>query len=140
MIGPLNNTGLIPRSFDVIFNFIGTHLGKKYVRWIVCPLSLTSRVLKLFRSDLQNGYDVQTESDILLDRQRRELSKNNPRRAAEQTLDTTSTVESAWRIEKPHRRHLNRDRSMFEERCRKISFDLVSTASLSTTFSREESI
>jgi hypothetical protein len=34
MMGPLNNPGLIPRSFDVIFNSIGPHLGKKYVRII----------------------------------------------------------------------------------------------------------
>jgi len=31
MMGPLNNPGLIPRSFDVIFNSIGPYLGKKYV-------------------------------------------------------------------------------------------------------------
>ena len=39
-----------------------------------------------------------------------------------------------------HRRNLNRDQSMFEERCRKISVDLVSTVLLSTSVSREESI
>lgn len=32
MMGPLNNPGLIPRSFDVVFNSIGPHLGKKFVR------------------------------------------------------------------------------------------------------------
>ena len=40
MMGPLNNPGLIPRSFDVIFNSIGPHLGKKSVR---SPVSLFSR-------------------------------------------------------------------------------------------------
>ena len=34
MMGPLNNPGLIPRSFDVIFNSVGPYLGKKYVRFI----------------------------------------------------------------------------------------------------------
>ena len=32
MMGPLTNPGLIPRSFDVLFNSIGPHLAKKYVR------------------------------------------------------------------------------------------------------------
>jgi hypothetical protein len=31
MMGSLNNPGLIPRTFDVIFNSVGTYLGKKYV-------------------------------------------------------------------------------------------------------------
>ena len=35
MMGPLNNPGLIPRSFDVVFNSIGPYLGKKYVRFVV---------------------------------------------------------------------------------------------------------
>ena len=35
MMGPLNNPGLIPRSFDVIFNSIGSDLGKKYVSCIL---------------------------------------------------------------------------------------------------------
>ncbi len=39
MMGPLNNPGLIPRSFDVLFNTIGDHLGKKYVRVIQIFLS-----------------------------------------------------------------------------------------------------
>jgi kinesin family protein 23 len=34
MMGPLNNPGLIPRSFDVVFNSIGPYLGKKYVSFI----------------------------------------------------------------------------------------------------------
>jgi hypothetical protein len=34
MMGPLNNPGLIPRSFDVIFNSVGSYLGKKYVSFI----------------------------------------------------------------------------------------------------------
>jgi kinesin family protein 23 len=34
MMGPLNNPGLIPRSFDVLFNSVGSYLGKKYVSLI----------------------------------------------------------------------------------------------------------
>ncbi|UJR38434.1 hypothetical protein I4U23_031102 [Adineta vaga] len=60
MMGPLNNPGLIPRSFDVVFNSIGSYLGKKY----------------LLRSDRQNSYEIQSEADILLERQRREIQIN----------------------------------------------------------------
>jgi len=79
MMGPLNNPGLIPRSFDVIFNTIGDHLGKKY----------------LFRSDRQNGYEVQNETEMILERQRKEMltSKNNqlPKyTSSARTLDNTS--------------------------------------------------
>ncbi|CAF4600164.1 unnamed protein product [Rotaria sp. Silwood1] len=83
MMGPLNNPGLIPRSFDVIFNSVGPYLGKKY----------------LLRSDRQNSYEIQSESDILLERQRKELQMarngNNPRIKVPElsnarTLDTTS--------------------------------------------------
>ncbi|CAF1629108.1 unnamed protein product [Rotaria magnacalcarata] len=83
MMGPLNNPGLIPRSFDVIFNSVGPYLGKKY----------------LLRSDRQNSYEIQSEADILLERQRRELqmarSGNNQRfknleSSTPRTLDTTS--------------------------------------------------
>ncbi|CAF0996822.1 unnamed protein product [Adineta steineri] len=84
MMGPLNNPGLIPRSFDVIFNSVGSYLGKKY----------------LLRSDRQNGYDIQSEADILLERQRKEIQMgrtNNNQRAKvpveapiTRTLDTTS--------------------------------------------------
>ena len=45
MMGPLNNPGLIPRSFDVIFNSIGSYLGKKYVRIVF------GRRLLLFHTD-----------------------------------------------------------------------------------------
>lgn len=41
MMGPLNNPGLIPRSFDVIFNSIGSYLGKKYVSSILSFFSFS---------------------------------------------------------------------------------------------------
>ena len=77
MMGPLNNPGLIPRSFDVIFNSIGPYLGKKY----------------LLRSDRQNGYEIQTESEILLEKQRKEIQSKTQRAkptAETRTLDMTS--------------------------------------------------
>ncbi len=40
MMGPLNNPGLIPRSFDVIFNSVGSYLGKKYVSFIQTRFSI----------------------------------------------------------------------------------------------------
>ncbi|CAF4698028.1 unnamed protein product, partial [Rotaria socialis] len=76
MMGPLNNPGLIPRSFDVLFNSIGSYLGKEY----------------LLRSDRQNGYEIQTEADILLERQRKEIqmAKNNNNQRGKM-LETTNT-------------------------------------------------
>lgn len=78
MMGPLNNPGLVPRSFDVIFNSIGPYLGKKY----------------LLRSDRQNGYDIQSDADILLEKQRKEIQSKNqrlkPTPTEGRTLDTTS--------------------------------------------------
>ncbi|CAF0929828.1 unnamed protein product [Adineta steineri] len=78
MMGPLNNPGLIPRSFDVIFNSIGSYLGKKY----------------LLRSDRQNSYEIQSEADILFERQRREIQMKTrakiPEASSIRTLDTTS--------------------------------------------------
>lgn len=75
MMGPLNNPGLIPRSFDVIFNSVGPYLGKKY----------------LLRSDRQNSYEIQSESDILIERQRRDnqMLKNAKDRA--KTIESTGT-------------------------------------------------
>ncbi|CAF1327642.1 unnamed protein product [Adineta ricciae] len=57
MMGPLNNPDLIPRSFDAGFQFY----------WI---LSWEKHFL---RSDRQNGYEIQSEADILLELQHREI-------------------------------------------------------------------
>ncbi|CAF1072720.1 unnamed protein product [Rotaria sp. Silwood1] len=86
MMGPLNNPGLIPRSFDVIFNSIGPYLGKKY----------------LLRSDRQNGYEIQSETEILLERQRKEIpiikiNNNNQRtKISEPTNTRTLDMTSIW--------------------------------------------
>ncbi len=100
MMGPLNNPGLIPRSFDVIFNSIGPHLGKKYVRWIwIFWCFLNSICFKLLRSDRQNGYEIQTEADILFERQRKEIqmAKNNQRgKVIEPTNSRTLDMTSLW--------------------------------------------
>ncbi|CAF4045440.1 unnamed protein product, partial [Rotaria sordida] len=85
MMGPLNNPGLIPRSFDVIFNSIGSYLGKK----------------NLLRSDRQNGYEIQSEAEILLERQRKEIpitkANNNQRaKASEPTNIRTLDMTSIW--------------------------------------------
>jgi kinesin family protein 23 len=75
MMGPLNNPGLIPRSFDVIFNSIGPYLGKKYVSFIslFCSYSINITEFQLLRSDRQNGYEIQNDADILIERQRKEI-------------------------------------------------------------------
>lgn len=84
MMGPLNNPGLIPRSFDVIFNSIGSYLGKKYVRFSSFDSSFEFVSFQLLRSDRQNSYEIQSEADILLERQRKEIqmSRNNTNQRA----------------------------------------------------------
>ncbi|CAF0842670.1 unnamed protein product [Didymodactylos carnosus] len=83
MMGPLNNPGLIPRSFDVLFNTVGNLLGKKF----------------LLRSDRQNGYEILSEYDIITERSRKEIFTKNQRikpdiitsqqQQVQRTLDTT---------------------------------------------------
>ncbi|UJR07713.1 hypothetical protein I4U23_011998 [Adineta vaga] len=84
MMGPPNNPGLIPRSFDVLFNSVGPYLGKKY----------------LLRSDRQNSYEIQSEADILIERQRKEIQmgKNNQRAKMPDAATTTRTLDmtSLW--------------------------------------------
>ncbi|CAF1642733.1 unnamed protein product, partial [Adineta ricciae] len=96
MMGPLNNPGLIPRSFDVVFNSIGSYLGKKY----------------LLRSDRQNSYEIQSEADILLERQRREIqvirNGNNQRAKVAETYNTRTLDSTAL-----HNPQLNGNSSYF---------------------------
>ncbi|CAF1093759.1 unnamed protein product [Adineta ricciae] len=95
MMGPNNNPGLIPRSFDVIFNSVGPYLGKKY----------------LLRSDRQNSYEIQSEADILIERQRKEIQmgKNNQRAKIPETTTAARTLDmtSLWNPQ------LNEDCSYF---------------------------
>lgn len=53
MSGNVHDTGIMPRSLDVIFNSIANCQVKKYI----------------FKPDKLNGFDVQNENDALLDRQ-----------------------------------------------------------------------
>ncbi|KAL7295722.1 hypothetical protein TKK_0011067 [Trichogramma kaykai] len=53
MTGEPNDTGIMPRCLDVIFNSISNYQAKKFV----------------FKPDKLNGFDVQSDTDALLDRQ-----------------------------------------------------------------------
>lgn len=53
MSGNLHDTGVMPRSLDVIFNSIANCQAKKFV----------------FKPDKLNGFDIQNEADAFLDRQ-----------------------------------------------------------------------
>ncbi|XP_046433171.1 kinesin-like protein KIF23 [Neodiprion fabricii] len=53
MTGEPQNGGIMPRSLDVIFNSIANFQAKKFV----------------FKPDKLNGFDVQSETDAMLDRQ-----------------------------------------------------------------------
>ncbi|XP_043465366.1 kinesin-like protein KIF23 [Leptopilina heterotoma] len=53
MTGEPQDSGIMPRSLDVIFNSIANYQAKKFV----------------FKPDKLNGFDVQSETDAMLDRQ-----------------------------------------------------------------------
>ncbi|XP_058803765.1 kinesin-like protein KIF23 [Phymastichus coffea] len=53
MTGEPNDVGIMPRSLDVIFNSISSYQAKKFV----------------FKPDKLNGFDVQSDTDAMLDRQ-----------------------------------------------------------------------
>lgn len=53
MMGETNDSGILPRCLDVIFNSISNYQAKKFV----------------FSPDRLNGFDVQSDTDALLDRQ-----------------------------------------------------------------------
>lgn len=53
MMGENKDCGIMPRCFDVIFNSISNYQAKKFV----------------FKPDRLNGFDTQSETDAMLDRQ-----------------------------------------------------------------------
>lgn len=53
MTGEPQDTGIMPRCFDVIFNSIANYQTKKFV----------------FKPDKLNGFDIQSDADAMLDRQ-----------------------------------------------------------------------
>lgn len=53
MTGEGNDSGIMPRCLDVLFNSISNYQSKKFV----------------FKPDKLNGFDVQNETDAMLDRQ-----------------------------------------------------------------------
>ncbi|XP_045184696.2 kinesin-like protein KIF23 isoform X1 [Mercenaria mercenaria] len=57
MTGTPQDQGILPRCLDVIFNSIGEYQCKKYV----------------FKPDKMNGFEVQTEADAMMDRQRKDI-------------------------------------------------------------------
>ncbi len=60
---------------------------------------MNSICFKLLRSDRQNGYEIQTEADILFERQRKEIqmAKNNQRgKVIEPTNSRTLDMTSLW--------------------------------------------
>ncbi|XP_059175032.1 kinesin-like protein KIF23 isoform X2 [Physella acuta] len=60
MTGSPQDQGILPRSLDVLFNSIGDLQAKKYV----------------FRPDRMNGFEVQTEADAMIERQKKEIMPN----------------------------------------------------------------
>ncbi|XP_076439064.1 kinesin-like protein KIF23 [Babylonia areolata] len=57
MTGVPEDQGILPRSLDVLFNSIGHLQAKKYV----------------FRPDRMNAFEVHTEADAMLERQKRDI-------------------------------------------------------------------
>ena len=60
---------------------------------------MNSICFKLLRSDRQNGYEIQSEADILFERQRKEIqmTKNNQRgKVIESTNGRTLDMTSLW--------------------------------------------
>ncbi|KAK0057807.1 kinesin-like protein KIF23 isoform X2 [Biomphalaria pfeifferi] len=60
MTGEPQDQGILPRCLDVLFNSIDNYQAKKYV----------------FRPDRMNRFEVQTEADAMMERQRREIMPN----------------------------------------------------------------
>jgi kinesin family protein 23 len=54
MTGDPQNGGIMPRCLDVIFNSIGRYQAKKFV----------------FKPDRMNGFDIQSDADALMERQK----------------------------------------------------------------------
>jgi kinesin family protein 23 len=54
MTGDPQNGGVMPRCLDVIFNSIDSYQAKKFV----------------FKPDRMNGFDIQTDADARLDREK----------------------------------------------------------------------
>ncbi|XP_052261516.1 kinesin-like protein KIF23 isoform X2 [Dreissena polymorpha] len=57
MTGTPQDQGILPRCLDVLFNSIGEYQSKKYV----------------FRPDKLNGFEVQSEADAMVERQKKDI-------------------------------------------------------------------
>ncbi|KAK3602017.1 hypothetical protein CHS0354_027020 [Potamilus streckersoni] len=57
MTGTPQDQGMLPRCLDVLFNSIGHYQSKKYV----------------FKPDKMNGYEVQSEADAMMERQKKDI-------------------------------------------------------------------
>lgn len=83
MTGENKNSGIMPRSLDVIFNSITNYQAKKFV----------------FKPDKLNGFDVQSETDAMVERQN-ELhavimtprNHKTPRRKVESDSDSDKII------------------------------------------------
>lgn len=62
MTGDSNDVGILPRCLDVIFNSISNYQAKKFV----------------FKPDKLNGFDVQSDTDAMIDRQNKILGVITP--------------------------------------------------------------
>ncbi|KAK7497855.1 hypothetical protein BaRGS_00010989, partial [Batillaria attramentaria] len=86
MTGTPQDQGILPRSLDVLFNSIADLQAKKYV----------------FRPDRMNGFEVQTEVDAMLERQRRDIMPGlmTPKTPGERRLDVNEheRVKESMRI------------------------------------------
>ncbi|KAL5109676.1 Kinesin-like protein KIF23 [Taenia crassiceps] len=68
MQGMMSDPGLIPRALDTIFNSIASSSTLKYVGFIFVLH------FKVVKSNGHNGFDLQTEAEAIMDRQRLEYS------------------------------------------------------------------
>lgn len=57
MTGATDDQGIMPRCLDVLFNSIGGLQAKKYI----------------FKPDRMNGFEIQTDAEAMMERQRRDL-------------------------------------------------------------------
>ncbi|CAG5118902.1 unnamed protein product, partial [Candidula unifasciata] len=77
MTGRPEDQGILPRCLDVIFNSIGQQQASKYV----------------FRPDRLNGFEVQSEADAMLERQKRDIMPNltTPSKTSLKKMDSCDT-------------------------------------------------
>lgn len=96
MTGSPQDQGILPRCLDVIFNSITDLQAKKYV----------------FKPDKMNGYDIQSEADAMLERQRRDIM---PKLTQLDTPKTPGNRDRRERVSEPRIRETGRVEDVEED-------------------------